>query len=85
MILARQKGTHTKKQWQYLVEFFGLCVKCFSTDRHLEKDHIIPVYQGGSDGIENIQPFCAWCNASKGSESVDYRPAAALVLGKVWQ
>lgn len=74
MTAARAKGTHTKEEWEALREFCGFkCCKC-GAEGHQDRDHIIPVYQGGSDGIDNIQPLCARCNASKGPEGVDYRP-----------
>lgn len=77
MRLAREKGTHTKEQWENLKISCGyICVFCFGESglNNLEKDHIVPVYQGGSDSIENIQPSCAKCNASKGSNNKDMRP-----------
>lgn len=71
---ARSKGTHTKDQWDSLVRFCGeKCVKCSSEDA-LVKDHIVPIYQGGSDGLDNLQPLCRPCNSSKGAESQDFRP-----------
>lgn len=69
---ARKKGKHTKEEWEEMRLFFGECVKCGNND-DLVKDHIIPIYQGGSDGLDNIQPLCRKCNASKGADTTDYR------------
>lgn len=70
---ARKKGQHTKEQFQEMVNFFGgQCVKC-GTEGDILKDHIIPIYQGGSDGIDNLQPLCKHCNSKKGVDSTDYR------------
>lgn len=80
---ARKKGTHTKEQWDSMVGLFeGTCVRCGQTEADLVKDHITPIYQGGSDGIENIQPLCRKCNSSKGPESKDYRGIMASRMGK---
>jgi len=72
MAIARSKGTHTKIEWENMRLFFGECLKC-GAENDIVKDHITPIYQEGSDGIDNIQPLCRNCNASKGSESIDYR------------
>lgn len=69
---ARKKGTHTKQEWHEMRDFFGECVKC-SSPEDIVKDHIIPIYQGGSDGIDNIQPLCRKCNTAKGPEDKDFR------------
>lgn len=69
---ARRKGTHTKEQWEEMKLFFGECVKCGNT-HELVKDHIIPIYQGGSDALSNLQPLCKSCNSSKGADTTDYR------------
>ncbi len=72
---ARLKGRHSKEEWNALVAVCGcVCVKCEKGDTALVKDHIIPLYQGGSDGIENIQPLCVPCNSGKGPDRTDYRP-----------
>jgi len=72
---ARRKGTHTPAQWDALQAFCRhQCVRCGVSDCELVKDHILPIYRGGSDSIDNIQPLCRKCNASKGPESTDYRP-----------
>lgn len=75
MAAARLLGTHTKEEWLELKSFFNVCVRCEGESGliNIEKDHIIPVYQGGSDSIKNIQPFCALCNAKKGPDNTDYR------------
>lgn len=70
---AREKGTHTKLEWELLVNVCGnACVRCGAEG--VVKDHITPIYQGGSDGIENLQPLCRKCNSSKGPENKDLRP-----------
>ena len=76
---ARSKGTHTEGRWLGLVAAFQCrCVMCGDSmdARQIQKDHIVPIYQGGSDGMENLQPLCQPCNASKGADSfnwVEYR------------
>lgn len=73
MALARFRGRHTKEEWEALkAEFNHRCVRCGREGYNLERDHIKPVYQGGSDGIDNIQPLCAWCNTAKGPETTNW-------------
>ena len=70
---ARKKATHIEGQWdELLLEFGCRCVKCSKKGR-LIKDHIIPLYQGGSDGIDNLQPLCVKCNRAKGPETINWR------------
>ena len=71
---AREKGTHTKAEWLALKSIFSCCPRCEGNGEPV-KDHIIPIYQGGSDSIDNIQPLCRKCNSQKGAESEDYRPS----------
>jgi 5-methylcytosine-specific restriction endonuclease McrA len=76
---ARRKATHTPEQWLAMVDALGdRCLRCGQmagdNGHGLVKDHIVPIYQGGSDGIENIQPMCRSCNAAKGPETTDHRP-----------
>jgi 5-methylcytosine-specific restriction endonuclease McrA len=71
---ARAKfGGHGYKQWNLLKEEFNYrCVRCGTTGP-LERDHVIPVYMGGNDTIENIQPLCRLCNTSKKSETYNWK------------
>jgi 5-methylcytosine-specific restriction endonuclease McrA len=87
---ARKKGTHTKEEWFEMVSYFkNKCVICGGdvVDKPV-KDHIIPIYQGGSDSITNLQPVCRLCNSSKGSDNTDYRQeyclANALQMPSKW-
>jgi len=73
LAVAREKGRHTDEEWQEMLSFFSHCVQCGSTEK-IVKDHIIPIYQGGSDAIANLQPLCAHCNSSKGPGVFDHRP-----------
>lgn len=80
---ARQKGTHTPDEWLALLGIFGACVKCGAANESLVggkcvKDHIVPIYQGGSDAIDNIQPLCRNCNSAKGAETIDYRGSRVI-------
>lgn len=69
---ARKIETHTKEQWLILIqELGGVCAKCLSTGP-LQKDHIVPIYRGGSDSINNLQPLCSSCNASKGPDETNW-------------
>jgi uncharacterized protein YdaU (DUF1376 family) len=71
---ARAIATHTEEEWQALLDVCGdECGRCGAGD-NLVKDHVQPIYQGGSDGIENLQPICRSCNSSKGPEVKDFRP-----------
>jgi 5-methylcytosine-specific restriction endonuclease McrA len=73
MAEAKRKGTHTHKEWiGLLMVHGGKCVKC-GTIENICKDHIEPVYLGGSDSIENIQPMCGPCNSAKGPDKEDLR------------
>jgi uncharacterized protein YdaU (DUF1376 family) len=78
---ARSLGTHTQEEWIAIGDVCDhRCVRCgiHETELHgsaLCKDHIVPIYQGGSDSIENIQPMCRNCNSSKGPDCTDHRRA----------
>jgi 5-methylcytosine-specific restriction endonuclease McrA len=68
---ARRKGaagSFTLGEWEILkIQYDFSCAYCRRREPSvkLEKDHIIPLSKGGSNYIENIQPLCRTCNASK--------------------
>lgn len=62
--------------WVKLKNKYGnICLKCKKKDGEvkLTMDHVIPLKLGGLNVIENIQPLCFSCNASKGAKEIDYR------------
>lgn len=65
---ARERGaagSHTLEQWNDLkIEFDNKCAFC-RKEVKLTKDHIIPLSEGGTDYIDNIQPLCKSCNSKK--------------------
>lgn len=68
------KFQFTKQQWEELIsEFDRRCVRCALEGYNIERDHIIPLYQGGNCTIDNTQPLCAWCNSSKGPENFNWK------------
>jgi len=52
------------EEWLALLEFYRYrCCFCGRDTVKLEVDHVVPLGQGGSNRIENIQPLCADCHA----------------------
>lgn len=66
-------GWHTRAEWLALCEQYNYRCLCCRRKRSLTKDHIIPIAEGGSDDIENIQPLCQSCNSRKHTQTIDYR------------
>jgi 5-methylcytosine-specific restriction endonuclease McrA len=71
------KGTHTEKEFYEKLKLYDSCPGCNrkwddipsskgSAKYKITEDHIIPLLEGGTDDIENIQPLCYQCNFKKG-------------------
>ena len=75
-------GSHTKNEWLYKLATFDACPRCFRKwdnipsrpDKRYKyrwiKDHIKPLFLGGTDDIDNIQPLCYQCNFQKNTSYI---------------
>lgn len=64
---------HSRAEWENLLNKYDRrCIACGATDK-IEADHVVPIAQGGTDDIGNIQPLCRSCNARKWSVEHDWR------------
>lgn len=67
------QGSHTVQEWLAVCATARWrCVSC-KQPKPLVRDHIVPLSEGGSDYIFNIQPLCRACNSRKGSKTIDFR------------
>lgn len=73
-LLLNAEGDFTAKEFAELCDLYdGVCLAC-GIDFDIVADHVVPLSKGGSNSIDNIQPLCRSCNASKGAKHIDYRP-----------
>lgn len=74
--LLNADGNYTVEEWVSLKRKYNyacLCCGIAEPDIKLTVDHVIPLYLGGSNFIDNIQPLCFSCNSRKGIKIIDYR------------
>ena len=63
-------GTHTVQEWLDKCALLGnVCIYC-GNERPLERDHKVPLINGGTNDIGNLLPACRPCNSSKGRKSL---------------
>jgi len=63
---AGAAGALSESDWQEILSVFGhRCAYCLEWRADLERDHVIALTRGGSNGPENIVPACRACNARK--------------------
>ncbi len=68
-------GSHTVWEWEYIkAQYNWTCPKCCKKEPEIKltEDHIVPVSKNGNNNIENIQPLCRRCNASKRTKIIRY-------------
>jgi hypothetical protein len=73
--IAGIEGSFTGEEFIALCGSYGnVCLACGASGGRLHADHVVPVFLGGKNSIDNIQPLCKRCNSSKGKLSTaDYR------------
>lgn len=71
---AKTRGTHTEEEWEEILQIFDYrCVRCGCRPEPRPcKDHIVPICQGGSDHMTNLQPLCRECNTSQGNSHFNW-------------
>lgn len=75
--LIQAGGQITAQEWRDLKAFYShKCLACGRSEPEIKLtlDHVIPLADGGTHTIANVQPLCWGCNARKRATTVDYRP-----------
>lgn len=70
-------GSHSFAEWMARVNFhLWRCVYCDVplTPKTLTKDHIVPLFQGGTNDANNLAPACKSCNSAK-RDRLEFRKA----------
>lgn len=67
-------GSYTAQEWRELCAKYDHLCLCCGEAKPLTVDHVVPLVEGGSNDISNIQPLCLDCNLRKATKTIDYRP-----------
>ena len=80
--IAHERGygaTWRRKRASFLRRY-PLCVRCEGSNRTEAAtvvDHIIPLHDGGTHDVENLQPLCRDCHAAKTATDLRKRRSGA--------
>jgi len=77
---AQLECSLTVEQWDTIKKIFrNRCAYCGKRTKRLEKEHVIPVVNGGSLTLHNIIPACRKCNATK-ADNLPNIPVKLILL-----
>lgn len=59
-----------EQETELINDYCNRCAYCGKYLDHPTIDHVIPLFSGGNNSMENIVPACTSCNSSKGKKSL---------------
>ena len=82
--MNRRRLTKSERNAIYLM-FDRRCAYCGAkiTCREMQIDHVVPLYNGGADDIDNMLPACRSCNKYKSTMTLEKFRAAVERMPEV--
>ena len=72
-----------KRRRDVLARFDGVCARLGCTvSKDLEIDHVIPVWMGGKERIDNLEPLCGPHHAIKTARDAKLRAKVKRILNR---
>ena len=63
-----------RRRKKLMRRYKGRCCACGQSSKDMTVDHVVPLSQGGTNSMWNLQLLCGPCNSEKGNSAADYRP-----------
>lgn len=68
--MQRVEHDLTDAQWQAMLDLWGGCAYCGTTEVSMQRDCVLAISRGGRYTVDNVVPACRSCNASKCNDEV---------------
>ena len=85
---ALNGGAYTVDEWNAIKQQYKYTCPCCGKKEpeiKLTIDHIIPIFHGGTNNKENLQPLCKSCNSSKQTKIISYGIGGQLGFVLAWE